>query len=186
MTHQTTDLRILRTKKNIHEAMISLLYEKPFDKITINDISKQAEISRGTFYLHYQDKYELVEKYQEELLEKAHALFQTNIHENRQEFFVVMLQFFSTEGELLSLLLSKNGTADIQLQVKQLLKQNAQTNILPHLSIEIHSETEKKYLLAYLSNAMFGLLQEWLDNGKKETPEEFAQIVDRIVPFKFI
>ncbi|EOL47152.1 hypothetical protein RV11_GL002674 [Enterococcus phoeniculicola] len=98
MAHQTTDLRVLRTKKNIHQAMISLLTEKSFDKITINDISKKADISRGTFYLHYQDKYELVEKYQEELLEKAQLLFEITSHENRQEFFVVMLRFFQQKG----------------------------------------------------------------------------------------
>lgn len=186
MAHQTTDLRILRTKKNIHQAMISLLTEKSFDKITINDISKKADISRGTFYLHYQDKYELVEKYQEELLEKAQLLFEITSHENRQEFFVVMLRFFSTEGELLSLLLSNNGTSEIQIQVKQLLKQNAQVNILPHLSIKISDKTEERYLLAYLSNAMFGLLQEWLDSEKKESPEELARIADRIVPFQLV
>ncbi|MGZ2546862.1 TetR/AcrR family transcriptional regulator [Staphylococcus saprophyticus] len=35
-----------------------------FDEISVKDICKLAEISRGTFYLHYQDKYDLVSKYQ--------------------------------------------------------------------------------------------------------------------------
>ncbi|OIK22644.1 TetR/AcrR family transcriptional regulator [Bacillus amyloliquefaciens] len=56
------DKRKRRTQKLILDTFFMLLNEKPFDKITVNQISKLADINRGTFYLHYQDKYELLEK----------------------------------------------------------------------------------------------------------------------------
>lgn len=56
-----TDRRILRTKKAINEAFLELLTEKDFDRITINDISERANVNRGTFYLHYMDKYDLLD-----------------------------------------------------------------------------------------------------------------------------
>ncbi|UHA62047.1 TetR/AcrR family transcriptional regulator [Metabacillus litoralis] len=57
-----TDLRVLRTKKLIKEALLKLIQEKSFESITIQDIADEALINRATFYLHYQDKYDLLEQ----------------------------------------------------------------------------------------------------------------------------
>lgn len=61
MEEKKTDLRILRTRKNIHQAFFDLLREKPYEKITVAEISDLAMINRNTFYLHYRDKDELME-----------------------------------------------------------------------------------------------------------------------------
>ena len=47
-------------------------------------------------------------------------------------------------------------------------------------------EIEKHYLVIFFSNAAFGLLQEWINNGQKESPEELVRILNKIVPYKFI
>lgn len=54
------DLRSIRTRRAIIDAMFQLLAEKPFDKITIQDICDAAAISRTAFYLHFEDKYHLM------------------------------------------------------------------------------------------------------------------------------
>ncbi len=54
-----TDLRVIRTKKSIKRALLGLLKEKNYNKITIQDISEEAIINRNTFYLHYLDKDDL-------------------------------------------------------------------------------------------------------------------------------
>lgn len=55
------DLRIIKNKRNMEAALIGLMKEKPFSKITIQDICKSALVSRSTFYAHYLDKYDLLE-----------------------------------------------------------------------------------------------------------------------------
>ena len=62
-----TDLRIIKTKKVLFDALISLLEEMPFEEIKISDICDRALINRSTFYSHYQDKYELLSNYIYEL-----------------------------------------------------------------------------------------------------------------------
>ncbi len=57
-----------RTDKAIQQALITLLKEKPFEKITVQDILDETPVTRATFYNHYHDKYEIVEKMQEEFL----------------------------------------------------------------------------------------------------------------------
>ncbi len=65
---QKTDLRVVKTRKNIQDAFIRLLQQKSFERITIQNILDEALINRSTFYKHYQDKYELADTMIEELL----------------------------------------------------------------------------------------------------------------------
>jgi AcrR family transcriptional regulator len=56
------DRRIEKTRQLIMNTFIGLLAEKGFDKMTINDIAERANINRGTVYLHYADKFDLLDK----------------------------------------------------------------------------------------------------------------------------
>ena len=56
------DVRIIKNKRVIENAIILLLQRKEFSKITIQDICQEALVSRSTFYAHYLDKYDLLEK----------------------------------------------------------------------------------------------------------------------------
>lgn len=58
----TVDLRIKRTQKSIKNAFYELIEEKGFDHISVKDITERAMISRNTFYLHYNDKFDLLNK----------------------------------------------------------------------------------------------------------------------------
>jgi len=57
-----TDRRILRSRQAITKAFLELFAEKEFDQITINEIADRANVNRGTVYLHYADKYDLLDK----------------------------------------------------------------------------------------------------------------------------
>ena len=53
------DLRVIKTKERIESAMLELLKVKPLDKITVTELARVAMINKGTFYLHYQDIFDL-------------------------------------------------------------------------------------------------------------------------------
>ena len=57
-----------RTDKAIIQAMVSLLKKKSFEKITVQDILDETPVTRATFYAHYHDKYEVVEKMLDQFL----------------------------------------------------------------------------------------------------------------------
>ncbi|GAJ16341.1 unnamed protein product, partial [marine sediment metagenome] len=63
------DLRVIRTKNSIRNALVELIEEKGFETITVKDITTKAKINRGTFYAHYQDKFDLMTKCQEEIMQ---------------------------------------------------------------------------------------------------------------------
>src|SRR3954447_26650861 len=61
-TMAKVDRRILKTQESMKKAVIELMTEKNFDDITIQDIADRANLNRGTIYLHYQDKFDLLDK----------------------------------------------------------------------------------------------------------------------------
>ena len=54
------DLRVRRTQKALHDAIIALLNQRNFNHITVHDLCAAALISRATFYAHFRDKYDLL------------------------------------------------------------------------------------------------------------------------------
>ncbi len=54
------DPRVVRTRQMLRDALVSLIAEKGFDALTVQDIAERATLNRATFYLHYQDKHELL------------------------------------------------------------------------------------------------------------------------------
>ena len=63
------DLRSIRSVANIKKAFVDLLQEKPFEKIKVSEIARKAGIDRQTFYLHFVDKYDLLDKMNKEFLQ---------------------------------------------------------------------------------------------------------------------
>ncbi len=55
------DARVVRTKKDLRNSLLSLLKQEPFEKITVKMICDYASINKMTFYAHYQDKYDLLD-----------------------------------------------------------------------------------------------------------------------------
>ena len=62
MEKKKTDLRVIKTKKAIYNALYRLLKKKSLDKITVVELAEAAEINKATFYLHYSDIYALYQE----------------------------------------------------------------------------------------------------------------------------
>lgn len=53
--------------------------EKGFEAMTILDITERADINRGTFYLHYVDKYAMLDRYEEEIIDRMRDIIESNL-----------------------------------------------------------------------------------------------------------
>ena len=76
----SNDRRITRTKLAIRTALVALIEEKGFDVLTVKDITTLANINRGTFYLHYQDKFDLLKQIEVEISGILRKYFSGQIH----------------------------------------------------------------------------------------------------------
>src|SRR5690625_4877299 len=59
---KSSDLRVIKTKQLLKEALLALLTEMEFEEITIMKLTTYAQINRSTFYAHFYDKYDLLDK----------------------------------------------------------------------------------------------------------------------------
>lgn len=63
-----TDLRVIKTQENIRDSFLACLEEYGFLDMTVKNITERARINRSTFYKHYADKYDLRDKYVDEVI----------------------------------------------------------------------------------------------------------------------
>ena len=173
------DIRFQRVESLIYYALIQLLHEKSLNQITVQDICERAKISRSGFYLHYVDKHDLIEKYIENIMKVGTETLLSNIGNSILPHEI--LNFFNSDGKLLALLISDNGSLDVQKMILSLLVENAKSVLLTNMNIKMESDTELRYLICYLSNASFGVVQEWVNSGQKESPEELAVVLKNVM-----
>ena len=96
--------QFLRTDKAIRQALITLLKNKPFEKITVQNILDETPVTRSTFYKHYYDKYEIVENMQEDFLTTLSELSK-EIHDNPTQSLLSHQKLFNDNRELMNTLL---------------------------------------------------------------------------------
>ena len=71
---KSPDRRVNRTKAMLREALMALVREKPYDRITVTEILGRANVGRSTFYMHFRDKDELLATGIDDLLAAARAV----------------------------------------------------------------------------------------------------------------
>lgn len=69
------DARVRYTRMIIEQSFLELLREKPVNKITVTELCEKAQLNRATFYKHYLDIPDLMEKIEEDLFAKIRASF---------------------------------------------------------------------------------------------------------------
>ena len=110
----TGNIQYLRTDRAIQSALLSLLGKKPFEKITVQDILDETPVSRATFYKHFHDKYEIVEKIQDEILH-THTELRNSLSQSTPDQFPALIERFSLRYREISQLLMKVQTERVNL-----------------------------------------------------------------------
>lgn len=69
MTTHSSDRRAERTRARLHQALASLIHEKPYGGVVVKEILARADVGRSTFYSHFRNKEELLESSIRDVLE---------------------------------------------------------------------------------------------------------------------
>lgn len=120
--------QFLRTDKAIRQALITLLKTKSFEKITVQDILDETPVTRSTFYKHYHDKYEIVEKMQDDFFE-THTILSRELHSNPSTAFITLQKMLRENREILETLLHVRTE---HVDLRQSLAKYAESYYLQH------------------------------------------------------
>lgn len=140
----------IRTDKAIKQALITLLKNKPFEKITIQDILDETPVTRSTFYKHFHDKYEIAEKMQQEFFDSLITI-RKEIYENPNQT-PALIKISQENRELMEALLKIHTEhVDLHRTFNNLTKEYYYAGITgehPELEAEVFSAAITAYQLA--------------------------------------
>lgn len=173
MTNSTTDLRVLRTRKLIMDSFIELSGKKEFKDITVKDITTKAMINRATFYYHFEDIYDLLEKVLSEVLsinlDVEHFEEQGLNEESIISIFVAITRFQDS--------LSNRCHRGYEDTIARIIRDQIEVIFYKMLSKQ-HTNKEDEALritAIMLSWGIYGASLEWRRNRNQTSPEEFIQ-----------
>jgi len=116
-----------QTKNKIKQALIQLLNKKNLEEITVSDITRNSQINRGTFYLHYLDKYDLIEKLEEDILTNIQQIFDQPVEKGEENplipdrLILNALYYVKDDLAFIKALVEENGDPKFVSTFKKLL-----------------------------------------------------------------
>lgn len=169
----------LTTKRAIAYAFKDLLKEKAFNKITVNDIAKECDINRQTFYYHFQDIRDLVEW---TCLDEVDSILKKKDEcERWEDKFLLIFEIMKDEKVFV-----KNIYHSVSSEI---LRNNLYRLVYPIIYDEIVEkskgknlrEEDKKFITDFYKYAFVSIVLNWIDNGMNENPEEIVSKVSDLV-----
>ncbi|MBQ6877092.1 MAG: TetR/AcrR family transcriptional regulator [Oscillospiraceae bacterium] len=174
------DLRFQKTEENIKSTFIRCVDEKGFDKTRVADICKMAKISRNTFYVHYEDKYELMKAIYDDFERDIAKQFTYSM---QKDFFEMNLESsidwcinaISEHKDILKTLLkcSKAEFSDITKKIFFDKRFKEMTTSFK----QRQNTVDAKLREAYISEAFAGFIEVWLNNYDKISEAEVKKIL---------
>jgi AcrR family transcriptional regulator len=192
MSDKIIDRRITRTKRLIRDALTTLMEEKGFENITVSDLTAKADINRGTFYLHYRDKYDLLEQSENEVIKEINEIikdaqqlipkndaYRYSLQLEHFPFITTLFEYILENSSFMKVILGPKGDPAFQEKMKEVMKRNLLQNVVEKIKKE-NLIVPPEHLIAYVCSAHLGVIQHWIENGMKESPREMSSILAQI------
>jgi AcrR family transcriptional regulator len=186
------DRRIHRTRRMLKEALFSLILEKGYDGVTVEDITQKADLGRTTFYLHYRDKEDLLLKSIDAIADDLLGqISRTNllVSDGRSiPSFIEMQQMnpvllvFQHAGENASLyqIILRGGSATSAAgRFREIISTAAKAFFGTNLRQSAPGQgpaVPLDVLANYFAGSLLSLVTWWLENGMPYPPEQMASI----------
>ena len=157
------DKRVIRTNKAIKEAFLKLLSKKKYENITVQDIANEAFINRNTFYLHFIDKEDLLEKYTDECLDELLTCIDENIIQEYDEQYIYSMtkKLFDTiekNTDFYHIMMIDNNSSYFTEKLAFVLENHIFSNIN-------NTNEEMQFYVKFLINGFIGVIRWYLKNG---------------------
>ncbi|MCI6675625.1 MAG: TetR family transcriptional regulator C-terminal domain-containing protein [Clostridiales bacterium] len=179
----TIDRRVRKTKAVLCSGLIDLMKQKPVNKITVKELTDYVDINRGTFYLHHKDIFDLMQSIENELMQELKDLFEKYSTEEFQLhptlFLTDIFRFLDHNAEIVTVLLSPNGDIVFVDRMETFVREKCLHNWMESFSLS--NPLSYDYFYAFVISGIIGVFQNWLNRGRKESPEEIAIIVEQII-----
>lgn len=162
--------RIILTKKLLKDSLLKLLNKKDILSISIKELCELSGINRSSFYRHYDNISDLLDEIVDDIINMIIKTNESasNDPENALSYISDTIEFFFKNTEYDSLIKSSSFVLD-----KLFKKVENELNKNRYLK-------NNKYLINYLINGSYGVIKDWIKNGRREDSKEIANIIYKL------
>ncbi|WP_028732209.1 TetR/AcrR family transcriptional regulator [Rhizobium leguminosarum] len=175
------DRRVARTRAALHRALISLILEKGYDPITVEEICHAANVGRSTFYLHYTGKDDLKQHGLDGL---RRQLADTAARAGRDGAFGFSLPMFEHARDHVDLyraLAGSRGGAVALGAIRQILSGLVRDDLTANPAEHPTDAIPRELVVQYVVGAFMAVLTWWLDGGAELPPHRIDAMFRRLV-----
>lgn len=184
--------RKIETKEKIKAAFIDLVHEKGFEAMTVSDIARKCDINRGTFYLHYVDKYDLMNKLEEEVMFDLEAIILKDSGQKEAEDSLELipydeileaLVYVKGEFDFVKAIASPGGDPNFMQTLKSIIGQLIDIKVKQSDRVKFDKienlDVPEDYAIEILLSSIVGIMTLWIKKDGKESPEEIAHMITK-------
>ena len=179
------DRRVVRTRQMLREALISLILERGYDKLTVNDITIRADLRRATFYLHYDDKEDLLlatlQETFDDLVRQLEPVASSDGLSGKTDIstYEVIFQHVAENSRLYRAILGGQAGAAIARRIRAYLAQHVLRGLRPVASDDLL--VPANVLANYIAGAEVALIQWWLESDMPYSAQAMAGMAQQML-----
>ena len=178
---EKVDLRIIKTNKVLYEALLDLLKEQTFEEIKVSDICAKALVNRSTFYAHFNDKFELVASFMNDLKDELLSQL-NNIDKNItiKEYYLKLIEVFLNhidgQEDVYKSILINNRNSIIMDMMYNTIAEDIRTRVKNN-----ELNVPEEIFISYYLGAIVNVGIDWLKSNKKYSKEEMLEYLDKLM-----
>lgn len=182
MKENKKESKYYHTALLMDEALLQLLEKKDFLFITVKEVCQRAGVNRSTFYLHYENLYDLLEETIKLLNNRFVSSFPKELLVNlkgrvltSKEFLIPYLNFIKENKKVYKTI---HQRPDI-FEVNKVFSKMYQNIFDPALESFKVREKEKKYVFEFYTKGCLGIIQKWVEDDCKDEIDLIVNIISK-------
>lgn len=183
MGRECVDRRVRKTKKQLQQGLTALLKQKNINEISVRELSELIDINRGTFYLHYRDVYDMLDQIEQGMFEEFHELLSRRPADEMDgkplPVLIDVFRFTAENKEMCLALLGRNGDIGFVDRLRDVVKDRCLDDWMA--VFRGNQSRNLEYFYSFIVSGCIGLLQNWLESGMRESPEEMAALAEQMI-----
>ncbi len=173
--------RARNTNETIVRVVLGIMTNenKPVSGITVREVCERAGINRSTFYAHYLDVYDVVERVERTMSEGLTKSFLRKLEEGQGmgSCFEALFEFVREYRQFYRLYFQTTGRSGVIGVAWELLQDRTQA--LSYESFGYRSEEEMRYHGEFFIHGLSAMLRHWIERDCRESPQEMLDILAR-------
>lgn len=167
----TREEQKIKTKLALSDSLKKMMKSKPFSKITVGDIVKDCNLNRNTFYHHFADTYDLLRWMLEE--EAINVIKNYDMIIDYRDAILFVVDYIDRNEHMLNCALDSIGREELKRFLVKDFDEITYT-LITSAEAEVGNtldESYKKFLTSFYTEALAGMLINWLRNKKSRNKD---------------